>query len=188
MTRLFCVGIMVAAVLFATPAFASVPFADNCIVAWYANPGSDIIFTCPTGDESKLDVTVRDQFNLPIPLQTVTVTLGNVTDVCAGAISGATDASGYVRLDLPVGTISTVASPRITSTYTVTVMGYTIKSGTVEIMSADYDCSPQVNALDFSFFATDWLSTGVGLRSDFNNDGAVDALDYSMWAIHWLHN
>jgi hypothetical protein len=170
------------------PAFASVPFADNCIVAWFGNPAPDVIRTCPTGDWDMLDVTVMDQFGLPIPLQTVTVTLGNATELCAGAISGATDASGYVRLNLPVGTLSTVDTPRISSTYTVSCMGYTIKSGTVDIMSADYNCNPTVDALDFSFFAQDWLKVAAGLRSDFNNDGSVDALDYSLWALHWLHS
>jgi len=132
MTRLFCVGITVAAILFAVPALASVPFADNCIITFYGNPAAGVIRTCPDGDWDKLDVTVKDQFDLPIPLQTVTVTFtGTPSPICAGPISGATNASGYVRLALPIGTVSTVDSPRLTSTYTVSAMGYTIGGGTV---------------------------------------------------------
>jgi hypothetical protein len=174
---------MVAAVLFATSAFASVPFPDNCTIA----VGS-YVCTCPQGDWGYIDVTVRDQFNLPIAGQIAGASLGNTTQLCADPITGITDALGYVRLYLPVGTLSTVNTPRITSTYTVTAMGYTIGGGSFEVMSADYNCSPTVDALDFSFFAQDWLQFGVSLRSDFNDDGTVDALDYSLFALHWLHS
>lgn len=188
MTRLFFVGIVVAAVLFAMPAFASVPFPGNCTVAFYGGPAADIIRVCPQGDFDKLDVTVMDQFNLPIAGQTVTATLANATELCADPISGITNASGYVRLDLPIGTISTVDTPRISSSYTVQCMGTTIGTGTVNVMSPDYNCGATVDGLDFSFFALDWLKTAVGLRSDFNNDGTVDGLDFSLFALHWLHN
>ncbi|MBN1504612.1 MAG: hypothetical protein JW952_06105 [Candidatus Eisenbacteria bacterium] len=137
-----------------------------------------------------MDVTVMDQFNLPIAGQTVTVTFGNTTELCVSSsgISGITDSNGYVRLDLPIGTISTIDTPRISSTYSVSCMGYTICDGTVSVMSPDYNCSPTVDALDFSFFALDWLKSGASLRSDFNNDGTVDALDFSIFALHWLHS
>jgi len=186
MTRLFCVGIVVAAVLFAMPAFASVPFAGNCTVAWYGNPATDLIRTCPEGDWDAIDVTVLDQFGLPITGQNVIVTLGNTTELCAGVMQVATNASGYCRIGIKAGSISTANVPRITSTYTVTCMGYTIKTGTVTVMSADYNCAPHVDALDFSFFALDYLYVGAGNRSDFNNDSKVDALDFSLWALHWL--
>jgi hypothetical protein len=39
------------------PAFASVPFAGNCTVAFYGNPAAGIICVCPQGDWNKLDVT-----------------------------------------------------------------------------------------------------------------------------------
>jgi hypothetical protein len=172
---------MVAAVLFAVPAFASVPFPDNCTITV-----GTYVCTCPQGDWGYFDVTVRDQFNLPIAGQTATISLGNTTELCADPITGITDSNGYVRLYLPVGTISTVDT-RISSTYSVTAMGTTIGIGSVEVMSADYNCNPTVDALDFSFFAQDWLKAGVGLRSDFNNDNSVDALDYSLFALHWLH-
>jgi hypothetical protein len=169
------------------PAFASVPFAGNCTVAFYGNPAAGVICVCPQGDWNKLDVTVLDQFALPIAGQTVTATFASAS-LCPDPISGITNASGYVRLDLPIGTLSVVDSPRLSSSYTVTCMGYTIGTGTVDVMGADYNCNPAVDALDFSFFAQDWLKVGAGLRSDFNNDGSVDALDYSLWALHWLHN
>jgi hypothetical protein len=183
---------VVAAALFAVPAFASVPFADNCIVAWYGGPTASIIRTCPTGDWDAIDVTVRDQFNLPIAGQAVTVTLGNTTELCPKPLTGITSGAGYVRIGIKTGSLSTVDQPRISSSYTVTCMGYTIKTGTVSIMSADYNCNPTVDALDFSFFALDYLK-GIpvpiaGLRSDFNNDGKVDPLDFSLFALHWLHN
>lgn len=187
MTRLLCVGILVAAVLFAVPALASVPFPDNCTVAFFGGPAADIIRTCPQGDWDKLDVTVLDQFGLPITGQIVTATFANTAELCAGAISGTTNASGFVRLNLPIGSLSSVDAPRLVSGYTVTCMGYTIGTGTVNVMSADYNCNPRVDALDFSFFALDYLKVGPGLRSDFNNDGRVDALDFSLWALHYLH-
>lgn len=187
MTRLFCVGILVVATLFAVPAFASVPFAANCTVAWFGGPTSTEVRLCPKGDWDALDVTVMDQFGLPIAGQTVTATLANATELCPSAISGITNASGYVRLAVKCGTLST-AFTRIVSGYTVTCMGYTIGGGTVDVMSSDYNCNPTVDALDFSFFAQDYLKVPVRPRSNFNNDGAVDALDYSLWSLHYMHS
>jgi Bacterial Ig-like domain (group 1) len=186
MTRLFCVGILVVATLFAVPAFASVPFAANCTVQWFGGPTSTVVRLCPKGDWDALDVTVMDQFGLPIAGQTVTATLDNGAELCASPISGITNASGYVRLTVKSGTLST-ATTRIVSGYTVSCMGYTIGGGSVDIMSSDYNCSPKVDALDFSFFAQDYLKVPVRPRSDFNNDAAVDALDYSIWSLHYTH-
>lgn len=187
MTRLFCVGIVVAAILFAVPAFASVPFAGNCIVTWFGGPSANIVRLCPKGDWDRLDVTVMDQFNLPITGQVVTATLSNATDLCASPITGITNASGYVPLSVKVGSLST-AYTRISTGFTVTCMGYTIGTGTIEVMDADYNCNPTVDPLDFSFFAQDYLKAPTRPRSDFNNDNTVDPLDYSQFALHYLHH
>lgn len=193
MTRLFCVGIAVAAVLFAVPALASVPFPDNCIVDFTGGlDAQGIMVVCPKGDPTggfdMLDVTVKDQFNLPISGQLVTVTWSNTTTLCSAVISGTTNASGYVQLALKVGTNNPVAlAPRITTNYTVMCMGTTIKTGSRTVMSPDLDCSPIVGGLDFALFALEYNKVGVGLKCDYNNDGKVDALDFAIFALHWLH-
>ena len=188
MTRLFCIGIVVAAVLFAMPAFASVPFPGNCTIEWYQPVEDDtLILVCPQGDGTKLDVTVLDQFSLPIALQTVTATFAD-TRVCADPISGITDANGYVRLTIQAGANASAGmQPRVSSDYSVVCMGMTLKTATVSIMSPDYNCASVVDGLDYSFFSLDWLKNGGSIRSDFNDDKTVDGLDYSIFALHWLH-
>jgi hypothetical protein len=203
MTRLFCVGIVVAAVLFAVPALASVPFPDNCDVTFTGNlAGTGIVLVCPQGDEtggfSALNVTVRDQFNLAIPGQLVTVAFSPTLPpsppgpggpgVCVyAAISGTTDAAGFVHLSLPIGTDNTVASaPRVGSGYTVSCMGVTVGTGTVAVMSPDMNCNPNVDGLDFAMFALEYGLTAPGLKCDFDNDGTVGGLDFALFALHWL--
>ncbi len=189
MTRLFCVGIVVAAVLFAVPALASVPYPANCTVAWFQPVvGDTLILVCPQGDATKLDVTVKDQFNLPIAGQVVTATFASGNVVVSGAISGITDASGYVRLTIKAGLNASLGKePRVSSSYTVTCMGVILKTATTSLVSPDMNGDLNVEALDNAMFAADYLSTGGSLRSDYNDDKTVEALDNAIFAAHYLH-
>ena len=182
MTRLFCVGIVVAAVLFAMPAFASTPDPDNCTIAWFQPVGPNVIFVCPRvapeATTTKLDVTVMDEFNMPISGWLVTLTFANA--VCPLVHTGITDANGYVRIYIPAGVLNVgpPGSLRVNSGYTVVCLGVTIGSGTVAVVSPEYNCTAPVGGADFGLFAQDWLFVGPGSRSDFNNDGFVRGEDF----------
>ena len=187
MTRLFCIGIVAAAVLFAVPAFASVPLPANCDVSWYLPVDLDtLILVCPSGDgQTKLDVTIRDQFNLPVTGQIVTASFADAR-VIEGAISGVTDANGYVRLALPAGLdCSAGRQPRVYSEWSVSSMGITIRTATTYLVSPDLNGDGVVSPLDNALFVNDYGAI-VGLqRCDFNGDSSVGPLDNAQFIAHY---
>ena len=88
MTRLFCVGMILAAVVFAMPALASVPYPANCSVEWITYDITNTLVIVidpengnltpppppPLHSHSYMMVTVNDQFSLGIPNVLVTLT------------------------------------------------------------------------------------------------------------------
>lgn len=189
MRRWLSILIAVSAFLSATPAIANVPDWDHSIMQWYQPiSGDTLIGVCPLGEWTGLDVTLRDQYNLPVPSYEVGLNFGDSRVCDQHWISGITDASGYVRLVIKSGLNSSAATLRVASEYSVLVRGVTMWAGTVSVVSPDYNCNPAVDALDFSFFSLDWPPAAYAARSDFNNDAAVDALDFSILALHWLHS
>ncbi len=190
MSRPLFAAIAVWALLSAVPAVAEVPPPPDITVQWFQPvaswPDPLVIGVCPLGDWSGLDVTMRNGYGLPMAGYQVFLYFAD-SRVCPATVSGITDMNGYVRLVLTSGLNSSAAATRATSSYTVTSMGYTVGSGTVSLVSPDYNCNPAVDALDFSFFSLDWPPAAYAARSDFNDDGVIDALDFSLFALHWLH-
>ena len=190
MRKFLSIGIAASALLSAAPAVGEVPPPPDITVQWFQPvaswPDPLVIGVCPLGDWSGLDVTMRSGYGLPMAGYQVFLYFQDQR-VCPATISGITDMNGYVRIVIRSGLKSSAAATRATSSYTVTTMGCTVGSGTVSIVSPDYNCNPTVDALDFSFFSLDWPPAAYAARSDFNDDGVIDALDFSLFALHWLH-
>ncbi len=188
MTKLLSVGIAACILLSGVPAVASVPDPFHSTMQWF-HPvkGDTLIGVCPLGDWSGLDVTLRDQYNLPLGGWEVGLNFADPRVCFVHWISGVTDMNGYVRLVIKAGLNSSAATARVASGYSVLVRGVTMWAGTVSLVSPDYNCNPTVDALDFSFFSLDWPPAAYAARSDFNDDGMIDALDFSLFALHWLH-
>lgn len=195
MTRLFCVGIVLAGVMLAIPALAAIPNPDNCVVFWaggFEVPDT-ISYICPAGGRSYLDVTVKDQFDLPISGQLVTATFGNTNVLLKSLCQGYTDSNGKVTLYVFGGLIAS-SSVAIRSTVLVSCMGQTLYTNDRMFTSPNMNgIQPDppgiqiVDPLDFSILGADWLMTGCSFRSDFNGDCQVEGLDFSIFGADWLH-
>ena len=186
MRKLILVVIVACGLLSTAPAGAWVQPPPEPIVQWFQPISVNTIGVCPLGDWTSLDVTMKDGFGYPLAGYQVSLSFADAR-VCDAPVVGFTDVNGYVRLVIKSGLSSSGGTARVTSGYTVTCMGYTIRTGTVSLVSPDYDCSQGVDALDFSYFSLDWQPAAYAARSDFNNDLVVDALDFSLFALHWLH-
>ena len=190
MRTLLLFGIALCTLLPAVPAAACVPPGAIVFDQWYRPVtvmGQTVIGACPSGDWSALDLQMWDMCGNPMAGFEVYLDFADAR-VCGSPITGFTDMYGYVRLPIKTGLNSSASTSRVTSDYSVIVRGVTVSVGTVSLVSADYNCSQTVDALDFSFFALDWPPAAYATRSDFNDDGAVDALDFSVFALHWLHS
>jgi hypothetical protein len=190
MTRLFCVGMMVAALLFAVPAVASVPDPGNCSHAWVNPITTGVIGICPSADYSGIQVTVMDQFSQPIVGAAVSVTFADTTVHLQNPAAGTTIAGGIVTIMFDGGLNVMATKTCVSSNYTVIAGGVTIGSGTVKILSPDYNTiglSYGVDQTDFTYFGLDWNYAGTDIRSDFFWTGLVDPSDFSKFALHWNH-
>jgi hypothetical protein len=189
MTRLFWVGILLLA--FAAPAFANVPTAENSSVAWVQTIGPGAVWVCPKADNmSDIEVTVRDQFNLPMNAVLVTATIANPLVAVKAPIQGFTDVNGHLHLLVHAGVNATGAAPgpAISTGVTVTCLGVQLFNQPTYMLSPDLDGLNIVGALDFSIFATDYLKSLAippGCRSDFDQNGTVNQLDFSKFALHF---
>ncbi|UCF77824.1 MAG: hypothetical protein JSW03_06845 [Candidatus Eiseniibacteriota bacterium] len=216
MKRLLCVMAVTVCVFAMTApgALASVPYPDNCVVVWQ-DIEQDAIILCPDCDGSYLDITVRDQFNVPMPGVLVQVTFSNVTElVLLQPCEGTTDIGGHVNIS-PCASLDLHPDSLLvpTSGVTVTCLGVTLvvnPSPPVDgpsqfgvqqdpcgpgrpIFSPDFNNDQCVEGLDFSYFALDWLSCDPCSRSNFDrlcpgpDCVCVEALDFAIFAVHWVH-
>jgi hypothetical protein len=164
-------------------------------VAWVNPVDLDtLIIVCPAGDaQTMMDVTVRDQFNLPVANQNVTASFVDAR-VLEDPITGVTDVNGYVRLTIKAGLDNSAGrQPRVYSNWSVVCMGVTLKTASTYLVSPDMTqavgSETLVESLDDAMFRNDYGFGLVGLqRSDLNGDSVVDPLDNAIFAIHWLDN
>lgn len=194
MTRLFCVVMIVAvASLGAVAAWASVPSEENseCVLNGLICSGTKGLM-CPAGDGTSLTVTVRDQFNAPMPFQNVQV---SVTTSCALSscvalpLTGDTDVNGVVNFTFPMG-LNYADNDCCVINLTVTTLGVTICTDSREWLSVDFNGDLQVEYLDTQAVYNNWDPTGTlgpFCRSDFNCDGLVEYLDEQNINNHWQH-
>jgi hypothetical protein len=206
MTRLFCVGmVLLAVVAVAAPALASIPSRDYSTVTWMYLKSDGSAFICPkchTGQTvvSKLDVTVRDQTNKPMPNESVfvyfsssAVKLGPSYRPLSGC-AGKTDVNGYVRLDICGGVAvpGPAGTSAISTGTTVKCLDITIYENSTVVRSPDMTGDKYVEGLDFNILATDWLSTNSICRSNFDAvcpgpaGICVEGLDFNILATYWL--
>ncbi|MFH0778439.1 MAG: hypothetical protein V2A71_07380 [Candidatus Eisenbacteria bacterium] len=187
MTRLFCVAIM-AAVLLAAPAWASVPDPANSSVTWMSLTPNGSAFVCWKGDGSWLDVYVRDQFNAPMNNVLVQVTFPNQVNgtivLVGGVCQGFTVATGNVQIPIRAGLINPTPAGMTAGT-TVTCLGITLYTNIRGFVSPDVNGDLTVDPLDYGFFAADYLPVN-GPRSDYDGNTVVDPLDYGIFANHYL--
>ena len=189
MKRLLASAIVLCALLSAAPVAACVPggFMDPVVYWTQAVKTDSLLGVCPSGDWSGIEVTLYDLCAMPVAGKEVVLTLADGR-VCDSPVTAITDMYGHAHVVVKLGLNSSAGTARVGSAYSLTCMGLTIRTGTASLVSPDYNCNQSVDALDFSFFALDWLPAAYAARSDFNDDKVVDALDFSIFALHWLHS
>jgi hypothetical protein len=186
---------------------SSIPSPDYSCWTWYDREcDGERVFLCPAGDGSWMKVSVRDHLNVAMPGCIVTADLSATCDMClCGTVRAVTDANGcaylYVcgGLDVSDTTLCCVATTSVQclavpipyyddgcSCDTTNGDGEAADSDNEPWLSPDLDGDCVVGGLDFSIFASDWLSGAC--RSDLDCDGTVGGLDFSMFAGHWLHD
>jgi len=166
----------------------------------WENPacGGAKALVCPGGDGSSIFVSIMDISGPPLAGATVTATITSPCDMVCAPITGVTNTVGQVWLNVAAG-VNTPTPPCCVVMTEIVCMSTTIPwcpicappgGACVPIDSRDWispdmnaDC--QVNPLDFSIFAVDWL--GAACRTDYNCDIAINALDFTLFALHWLH-
>ena len=200
---LWVTTLLVTVGLLATPAWASVPYRDSCVVTWGgSNPTSydSCRFICPKGDGMNLNVLVRDQFGQPMSAVTVTATCGNAQVVLKSPCTGLTGPAGTATLTIKGSVNITGGSLDIRSSVTVMAQGVIIYTNDAIILSPDINLIGTSNGIvdsqDYSYFRDDWQRVQLDCHSNFNRDNTspppntydrTDSQDYSVFRAHWQH-
>lgn len=192
MTRLFCVMMVLAvAGLLAAPAWAAVPYPDNCHFQWInpikgATNDTVGVGVCFKADYSGIKVIVHDQFDSAMPGENVTVTFSNANVFMHNPAVGLTDASGLATIMFDYSTNN--AGPiALLSNITVTCRTVPLHVYTgLYVISPDYNKDFKVNIVDNGTFGDDWHVTQAGNHSNFAwANPFVDITDAGIFAGHY---
>jgi hypothetical protein len=182
------------------PAPVGLPFPEPTEVVWHnlnCGGSGEKAFVCPgvkegsPGDTCEtawvhvllLDLYCQD----PIPGAAVSLVISSTCDsLLCTPVTAVTDEGGYAELHLR-GSVDASAGPGCCSVnYTITAMGYTIRTGTLDWLSPDLNGDGIVDALDVGILAGDFGTSAC--RSDFNCDGVVDEADLDILEQHYRHS
>ena len=131
-----------------------------------------------------LDFPCQDP--VPDAVVTLAITSSTCDSLLCAPVAGVTDANGYAELH-PRGSVNASAGPGCCSvSYTITAMGYTLATGTLDWLSPDLNGDGIVDGLDTGILMGDWGTSAC--RSDFNCDGVVDQGDMDILEAHYVHS
>jgi len=163
------------------------------------------VLGCPAGDGTTLSpagtiyVTVRDAAAIPIsnipPADFWLIGCNNGLGLCLGAFStnadSLTNASGQTTISgvMRVGGCDTAVGVIVQGVQILDLAhGCQPQCHPIEVRSVDLDGDGNVNLVDFSGFAQEYILAAPPPCIDFNFDGNVSLQDFSIFAQHYQHS